>query len=59
MHLARAGEIALVELPDSARQGTKCRGPSTQPHIPSVVRLPVGMTGLNIVNNSEIYVDIM
>ena len=34
MHLARAGEIVLLELPDAAWYGTNCRGPSTQPHIP-------------------------
>src|SRR6185312_12089365 len=29
-----AGEIASVELPDSAWRGRKRRGPSTQPYIP-------------------------
>ena len=45
MDLARAGETVLVELPDAAWHRTKCREPSTQPHIPAVVRLSVGMTG--------------
>ena len=43
--VSKAGEVALVELPDAAWQGTTCRDPSTQPHIPAVVRLSVGMTG--------------
>ena len=34
MHLARAGEIVLVELPDAAWHGTNSRDPSTQPHLP-------------------------
>jgi hypothetical protein len=32
--------------------------PPLQPHFPAVVRLSVGMTGLNIVNIHEIIVDI-
>jgi hypothetical protein len=31
---SEAGEIPLVELPDSAWQGTKCRDPSTQLCVP-------------------------
>jgi hypothetical protein len=42
--LVRAGEIAWVELPDADWRGAKCRDPSTQPHVPAVVRLSVGMT---------------
>ena len=45
VHLARAGEIVLVELPDAAWSRTKCRDPSTPPHLPPVVRFSVGMTG--------------
>jgi hypothetical protein len=45
MHLARAGEIVLVELLDAAWHGTRCRDPST--HLASLrsPRISVGMTG--------------
>src|SRR3954454_12894083 len=36
--------LSTRELPDAAWQGTNCRDPSTQPHLPPVVRFSVGMT---------------